>query len=264
MLLSFGPEKEQGLDDFVNPFKDRKQSRVSRFVMIFIVIGQLISVASTPTQLSQWAPPEIIPGISLDSEPPILVVDKNRTVYAFSSQWVGNVDPVKAVEYTQWTLAQGWSVPTDILISPVKEARVTGAYLDKKDIMHLVFFGGDSFSGNIYYSRAPANSAGNARSWSTPALVGESAGDPEGAVLVGDDQQISIIYHGKRGGSGVYVVTTKDDGDTWSNSMPIFLSDSQAPFIYGLHAIEDKAGWIHAIWNVNSKAGQGRGIYYAR
>ena len=246
------------------PFKERRQSRISRFAMIFIVIGQLISVASTPTQLSQWASPEIIPGISLDSEPPILVVDKNRTVHAFSSQWVGNVDAIKAVVYTQWTLEQGWSAPIDILISPVKEARVTGAYLDKKDIIHLVFFGGDGVSGDIYYSRAPANSASNARSWSTPVLVGENAGDPEGAVLVGDDKEISIVYHGKSDGNGVYVVTSKDGGNTWSDPMPIYLSDSDAPSIYSLHVIESESGWIHAIWNVYNRAGQGRGIYYAR
>jgi len=238
--------------------------KLFRLVPVFILVGQLISASVPLAQISQWSSPEIIPGISLDSYPPILVVDENRTVHAFSSQWVGATDPIKAIEYTQWTLEHGWSVPIDIVISPINEARVTSAYLDKKGMMHLAYFGGNGTSGDIYYTRAPAKSVGNARSWSSPILVGEDAGDPEGAVLVGDGQEISIVYHGKSDGNGVYVVTTKDDGNTWSDPLPIYLSDSESPYIYGIHVVESKSGWLHAIWNVYSRAGQGRGIYYAR
>jgi hypothetical protein len=229
-----------------------------------IAISQIVSGSTLPAQISQWASPSTIPGINLDSIPPILIADENRTVHAFVSQWVGSVDPISAVVYTRWTLEQGWSVPIDVLISPVNEARVTSAYLDKKGVMHLVFFGGNGMSGDIYYSKAPANTAGDARSWSVPVLVGEDAGDPESAVLVGNEQGISIIYHGRRDGHGVYVVTSKDDGDTWSNPTLIFLSDSDSPTVWRLHAVESESGWLHAIWNVYNDAGQGRGIYYAR
>jgi len=248
----------------MNWYGKRRHITIYRFVAIFFVLSQLISGSSLPVQISQWASPEIVPGISLDNYPPILVTDKNKTVHAFLSQWMGSVDSVKAIVYTQWTLERGWSAPIDIVISPIKEARVTGAYLDKKDIMHLAFFGGDGISGDIYYTSAPAKIMDNARSWSSPILVGENAGDPEGAIIVGDDREMSIVYHGKRDGYGVYVVTTTDGGNTWSDPTPIYLSDSDAPFIYGLHVIEDQAGWIHAIWNVYTKAGQGRGIYYAK
>ena len=246
-------------------FNSYNRLHVYGFVVIIIVVSQMVSGSAFLAQISQWASSSIIPGISLDSYPPILVTDENRTVHAFSSQWVGDdSDSTKAVMYTLWTLEQGWSVPVDVLVSPVAEARVTSAYLDKKGVMHLIFFGGNGISGDIYYSRAPANSAGNARSWSAPILVGENAGDPEGAVLVVNEQVISIVYYGIRDGNGVYVVTTDDDGNTWSNPIPIFLSDSEAPTISGLRVIESETGWLHAIWNVNNRAGQGRGIYYAR
>jgi hypothetical protein len=214
----------------------------------------------------QWSSPDVMPGIDLESYPPILVADQNRTVHAFVSQWVGDSgDLIRAIVYSQWTLAYGWSAPVDVIVSPVGEARVTSAYLDKQDMMHVIFYGGNGISGDIYYTRALAATAGNATSWSTPVEVGENAGDPESAVLVGDGQdQLSIIYHGKRDGYGVYVVNSKDGGNSWSSPIPIFLSDGDAPYVFGLHAITSKSGWYHVIWDTFSQSGQGRTIYYAR
>ena len=232
-------------------------------VAIFIVISQMISGSNFLAQISRWSSPETIPGISLESYPPILVADENRTVHAFLSQWVVGG---KAVIYTQWTLEHGWSVPIDILLSPYgNEARVTGASLGENGMMHLVFYGGNSISGDIYYSKAPASDANNARSWSAPVLVGEYAGDPESATVVEDSQgDLHIIYFGKRDGNGLYSTTSKDGGDTWSDLELIFLADSEAPFVWRIQAIKSNSGWLHVIWNVYDKGGQGRGVYYAR
>ena len=218
-------------------------------------------------QALQWSSPDIMPGINLESYPPILVTDRNRTVHSFLSQWMGDpADQLKAVVYSQWTPEYGWSAPIDVITSPFKEARVTSAYLDQKDIIHLTYYGGDGTAGDIYYTSAPAAAAGDAKSWSSPILAGENAGDPEGAVILGGAQQdeFTIIYHGKANGYGLYQVTSKDGGNTWSTPVPIFLSDGDAPFVYSLHVIKSESGWIHAIWNTYTKGGQGRAIYYAR
>lgn len=232
-------------------------------VFKFLIISLVVS-GSTSKQAFHWSTPATISGISLDSYPPILVTDDNRTVHAFSSQWVGEIgNSMKAIFYTQWTLEQGWTIPIDIIISPVQEARVTDAFLDDEGIIHLVFYGGNGISGDIYYTRAYANAASDARSWSPPLLIGEVAGDPEGAVLVGTGHDLTVVYYGKRDGDGVYAVTTKDSGITWSEPTLIYLSDSDAPTVYSLRVTKGRSGWFHSIWNVYNAAGQGRGIYYA-
>jgi hypothetical protein len=203
----------------------------------------------------------------MEMSPPILVADQNRTVHAFSSQWINLNDgsSVKAIVYNQWSIDYGWTEPVDILLSPIKEARITDAHLDQKGMMHVNFFGGDGTTANIYYSRAPVDSVDNAQAWSAPVIVGDNASDPENAVFIEDSRgYFYIIYSGRDAGNGLYVVNSQDDGDTWSDPTPIFLTSTDAPSIYQIHAVTGANGWIHVVWNVYSLAGQGRGIYYAQ
>jgi hypothetical protein len=247
----------------------RLLERSAYFLVALMILVSTAWTSSQPnlqTESLQWASPNTIPGIDLDSYPPILVADQNKTVHAFLSQWIGDAsDSTRAVVYTQWTPEYGWSSPIDIIVSPIYEARVTSAYLDKKGLMHVVFYGGNSVSGDIYYTSAYASAAGSATSWSTPIVIGEDAGDPESAVLVGDGQDhLSLVYHGRRDGYGVYVANSNDGGSTWSSPIPIFLSDGDAPYVSGIRAIISTSGWYHVVWDTYSQSGQGRTIYYTR
>jgi hypothetical protein len=215
----------------------------------------------------QWSPPQTIPLYQLGTLPPVLIADQNRAVHAFSSQVLSdsNGESPRVIFYNQWSLEQGWTVPTDIILSPYKDARVTDVHLDNKGVFHLIFFGGDQTTADIYYSNAPSEMADNSLAWSTPIIIGENAGDPENAVIVENDQgTLYVVYSGREQGNGLYVVNSKDDGGTWSDSVPIFLAHSDAPNISLLHLIKSKSGSLHAIWGVYSIGGQGRGIYYAR
>jgi len=236
--------------------------------LLFVLLGAnwLRPATSIQTQDLQWASPSTIPGLDLTNYPPILVADQNKTVHAFSTQWVDNPNgAIRAIVYSQWTLAYGWTAPIDVIVSPRGEARVTSAFLDKNGIMHVAFYGGNGVSGDIYYTRALASVANNATAWTVPVAIGENAGDPESAVFVGDGQdQLSLIYHGRSSGYGVYVVNSADGGGSWSSPSPIFLSDGDAPYVSKLSAIMSTSGWYHVIWNTFSESGQGRGIYYAR
>ena len=71
------------------------------------------------------------------------------------------------------------------------------------------------------------------------------------------------MYNGRQLGNGLYVVNSKDRGDTWSDPVPIFFATSDAPYINQLHVIKTKSGSLQAIWLVSAISGQGRGIYYA-
>ena len=243
-----------------------------KVLYIFGLLVLLLSLNTQPVrslprlQESTWTIPQTIPGYDPATVSPILIPDQNRTVHAFSSQWINNPDedPIRAIVYNQWTLENGWTNPVDIIMSPSQEARLTDVYLDKNGIFHLTFYGGNNTAANIYYTQAPAVQAADSRSWSAPIIVGETANDPGTASIVENDQgSIIIVYNGRELGNGLYVVTSKDGGENWSNPVPMFFTQSDRPNISRLDVIKSKSGRLHAIWALYSLGGQGRGIYYA-
>lgn len=195
-----------------------------------------------------------------------MIADKNRTVHAFSSQWIGQQDgqTTRAIVYNQWSLAKGWTNPVDILLSPINEARLTDAILGRDGKLRVLFFGGNNKSADIYYSEAPVARAGEAPAWSMPVIIGSDAGDPEGAVMTEDNQGIlHVLFNGRAEGTGLYAISSTDGGGTWSDPTSVFFADSDTPNIAQLHMITGKSGELHAIWNVYDFSGQGRGVYYA-
>jgi hypothetical protein len=232
---------------------------------ILLIIGITPSISFAQQELNQWSPYQRVPGIADDALPPYLVADQNRTVHAFTSQWVGVDNPQFAVMYTKWSLNEGWASPVDILLSPIKEARVMGALLDKTGIMHLIFFGGDQMGGDIYYSRAPAVFADRATAWSTPLIVGKEAIDPNTAALVGDiDGNLIIVYSGNLEGNGVYFVRSSDSGDTWSDPSTVFTTNSDTLVPYSIQLYLSESGNLHAVWNEVDQSGHNQAGYYAK
>ncbi len=217
-------------------------------------------------QESTWSTPQNIPGYDPATVSPLLIADQNRTVHAFSSQWVNNPgeDPIRAIVYNKWTLENGWTTPVDIILSPTQEARLTDVYLDKNGVFHLTFWGGNNISANIYYTQAPAAIAADSNAWSKPIIIGDDAADPEAAAIAETAQgALTILYSGKKLGNGLYAVSSTDGGANWSNANPMFFPQSDRPNISRLHVIRSKSGRLHAIWGLYSENGQGRGIYYA-
>lgn len=234
---------------------------------IFLVLTDGNPVRNAEAQGGRWSPPKVMPGFDTNSWPPTLISDQYGIVHAFTDQWIGNEREgrLRVIVYNQWTLERGWTNPIDILLSPSKEARLTGVHLDDRGIFHLVFWGGDNTEAGIYYSRADSINAYSVNAWEIPLLVAENAGDPEGAVLVEDDQgNLLIVYHGRIYGNGVYVIKSQDGGVTWSRPVQIFLGKPDAPLIAELQVIRSRSGWLHAVWNLYNAAGQGRGVYYSR
>lgn len=250
-------------------FRNGPHKSIYLYGLVFLVlsINQQLSPILNTFQFDQWSTPQTIPLYHPETWPPILIADQNRTVHAISSQWIDNGSGtyVREIVYNQWTLQNGWTIPVDIVLSPVKEARLTDAFLDKEGMLHVVFFGGDNTSANIYYSKAPAVDAATAGAWSYPIIIGENAGDPENAVFAENDQgTLYVVYSGRELGNGLYKVSSTDRGDTWSDSTPIFFNLSGEPNIFLLRIIKGESGWLHAIWSVYDATAQGRGIYYTR
>jgi hypothetical protein len=219
--------------------------------------------------LSRWAQVHRIPDFHHSTDSPYLVADQNRTVHAFSSQIVGGEgtsDAELAILYNQWSLEKGWSTPVDILLSPLyKEAQIMDAYLDVTGTAHVVFIGGNDVESKVYYARAAASQATQIRAWTEPILAGDDVLLPRNASFAINDQgKMVILYGGRWSGNGVYAVYSDDTGLTWSEPEPIFLTAGSTLLPFALHIVLGESGWLHAIWNIVDKNGQGRGIWYAR
>lgn len=230
--------------------------KIPSIFSFFIILGQLNGGGG------RWLTPDTIPGYHMETWPPVLVADQNRTVHAFSSQWVGEGSD-RVIMYNRWTHDQGWTLPVDILLSPLGEARILDAYLDPDGIMHLIFWGGDNTYANIYYTKSPATQAADPRAWLAPVLVAPNAGDPESGVILWDDHDnLGIIFHGRNFGEGVYGIFSSDNGGSWSDSLPIFLSGNAELYPTRLRSGRSESGASHVVWNMGDEAGQGRGVYY--
>ena len=213
----------------------------------------------------QWTSPSRIPGYdeSPDTYPPYMVADQNRVIHAFNSQWF---DDQLAIVYSQWSYDLGWTTPTDILLSPLKkQARILGAYLDNKGVMHVVFFGGDDIEANIYYAYALTPEASIAPAWSEPEIIGEDAATPTIGALLGDNEgNLHVVYSGRNVGKGLYATHSVDGGTSWSEFAPIFLTYDDQLFPWALQLQFDQSDRLHALWTVNNISGNGDAIFYAR
>lgn len=212
-----------------------------------------------------WSQVSTIPGYGSETNPPLLIADQDNTVHAFASQWVGDEDPLVAITYNRWTPEDGWTEPVDVLLSPIKEqARVLDVYLDQKGIFHLLFFGGDETEAYLFYAKAPAALAGTAAGWSLPEGIA-GAIVPASAAIVGDGAGgLSVVTTGHEEGYDVYALHSADDGENWSDPVPIAFTYSEKLIPYGVAVERDSRGRLHALWQQVNISGQGRGIFYSR
>jgi hypothetical protein len=237
-----------------------------KFINALIILVCSSGFTTSSHEVNHWPPQQTIPGYHPDTWPPILLADQNRTIHAFSSQWIdeGSNNPRRVIVYNRWTLDQGWNEPIDILLPSLKDdARLTSAVLDLDGVVHLVFLSGDNTQANLYYSNAPVISAGDASAWSKPVLVADHVQTPEnGAIFVQDSGNLGILFAGTERGPGIYATYSIDGGNEWSHPVSIFNTANSEMLVNNLQIYQARSGQIHAMWNEITSSGQGRGIYY--
>lgn len=242
------------------------QNKIFRWILIAVAC---LALAVNATQASaqiqnQWQPDARIPGYQDSTLAPYMVVDKNRTVHAFASQIVDPEALEKVIIYRQWSLTGGWSKANDILISPIGDALIQGAFLDNHGIVHVIFWSGSADSSHIFYSKSPVQTAGSGFSWTSPVIIGNLAVETTSASIVGDDDgNLLVIYNGRSRGNGVYEIHSTDGGDTWSKSTPVFLTYDSSLLPFSLRLALGQGGRIHAAWNVVTILGEDRSLHYA-
>jgi hypothetical protein len=227
--------------------------------------GDFPALAQSVAGLEQWSIPQRVPGLGDNIWTPLLVADQNRTVHAFVSDWIGQMDPQLAIVYSQWTADQGWTLPVDILLLSRGQARLQGVLLDAQGMMHLAFFGGDDLSANIFYTRAQAAQAGASPAWSEPEAVGTMAITPDEAALAADSEgNLFIVYAGRVEGHGLYSVYSTDNGQSWSAPVTVFLTYSNQLWPLALQTHMDRQNNLHAVWTLVDTTGNGLAVYYSR
>ena len=240
------------------------------FIIGFFILFLLVGVSFHPVfaqNNSNWSPQQRIPGYENETWPPILIADRNRTVHAFSSQWLsGDRDSaIRVIMYNQWSIDRGWTKPVDILKSPLKnDAQLLDAFLDLSGMVHVIYFGGDDTEANIYYSRAPINEAGNAHAWSLPAIIVAKALAPgDAAFFAEDSQHFGILLSGKEDGNGLYAIYSGDSGYTWSDPELIYPTNNNQLYPYNIKVYLGQLGILHAAWSIWDQSGNGLSVHYA-
>lgn len=215
-----------------------------------------------------WSPDEKVSGYLDDTFTPFLLADQNRTVHAFTSQWVKNEGNRRAIVYRRWSLIGGWTRPVDIVLSPIGgDANFLGTYMDSSNTMHLIFSATDALTRNtfVYYSNASTVNADWAPAWSTPVLVGDGASGLNSAAIAGDHYgNLVIIYSGNRNGNGVYSMYSKDMGKSWTSPQPVFLTYGSGLNAFSVHLSVGPDQKIRAVWNVVTNLGVDEALYFAR
>ncbi|MFN8487839.1 MAG: sialidase family protein [Caldilineaceae bacterium] len=245
-----------------------KKQNSLRYLVLALIFASIFSLNSMPglaQAINRWPPPQRIPNFVDDTNPPYLIADQNGTVHAFTSQRIGDDGKEVAIIYNQWTSQKGWTKPIDVILSPLKDqARLLGAFLDQKGMMHIIFFGGDETEANIYYTKAAAVQAKQTQAWLAPLAIGKNALVPETGAIAGDNQgHLIVVYGGDADGKGLYFITSADGGDTWTDPTPFFFTFSEYVWPTSLQMYLGQSGWLHVVWNIDDKTGQGRGVYYA-
>lgn len=243
---------------------NRYQRRLAALILTLLIINHLSAVLVSAQQWNtQWTTPQKIQDLSILQRQLVMVADQNQTVHAFNGQVV---EGQSVIVYTQWTLTQGWTEPTDILLSPyIDDVQVMDVFLDHTGMLHLLFASGNEISAHIYYSNAPAAVAGNAWNWRKPDLIGNSAQSPFNAALTGDSYgRLYAIYSGNQDGNGVYALVSEDLGQSWSTPEPIFFSYADDLLPFGTRLFLGESGLLHAVWNVVNTSGHGTSGYYAQ
>lgn len=243
----------------------------AKLFLIIILTTLLVSFMSRnlriPVQAQgseTWTFPRVISGLrdTSPSQYPVFVADGAGSIHVFHSQFVDNV---LSIVYSRWQDGIGWTYPIDIVESPRGDARITGAFLDKLGVFHILFWGGDDLAADMYYTRAHLEGISQSTAWQEPRLVGKSAVVPTTAALVGDGEGfLGAVYSGNIDGNGLYFIRSLDGGETWSEPSIIFLTGSDLLWPTALQLSQPGDDQVHAVWSLSDETGNSRAVYYAR
>lgn len=200
-----------------------------------------------------WSPTQLIIASQEGTSEPDLFADASGLVHLF---WSPYASETQSLFYSRWN-GNYWTDPVDIFFG----VQILGpkAVVSPDGTLHLIWGDGSA----IYYSQAPVSKATSARYWSTPIAIG--SGYAHADLMIDEEGILYVVFAGLTS-SGPQMVISEDNGDTWSDIMPISFTNNSglsAEYVNGAVGID---GTIHVVW-VEYQLPQGwppAGIYYAQ
>ncbi|MEZ4646246.1 MAG: sialidase family protein [Chloroflexota bacterium] len=131
-----------------------------------------------------------------------------------------------AIYYSRYE-GERWAAPRPILTSPIGKTDQPSVAANQDGILFAVWSGG--VSGEIYFSRAVAERASSITEWIEPIALSSTAvsGASNPEIAISPDGMLYVTYavplNEKR---GIYIMSSFDNGDTWS--VPTFVFDAEA------------------------------------
>lgn len=215
-------------------------------------------VLAAQTSPFDWSyPTRILKRQELTSEP-VLVADQSGLVHLF---WSPFSTGTQTLFYAQWD-GNAWSEPLDIY----NDTQILGpsAVVDSQGIIHLVWSDGNT----VYYSQAEAADALSANNWSEPMAL--TYGFQHSQILLDPSEESSrkdrlYLVYPRLASSGPAMITSNDGGYTWSQEMPISLTNSASTGADYVNAAISPDGTVHVVWT-EYRLPQGwppTGLYYS-
>jgi hypothetical protein len=251
-----------------------RRSKIIEQLLRLLMLA-LICSGSNATSVSaqasiSWSPQQRIPSYENSTEEaPFLVADRSKTVHAFNDQPsdLRNENSQRVVVYRQWQINRGWTMPIDIVVDPDGgDLYLTDVYYDQQGRVHLLI---QAHNTDLYHTTAPLISAGQAQSWSNPVFVagqsqprrpGISYVASIGADLLGN---LVVIYSGLDEGNGTYATYSTDGGQSWADSIPLYLTKDPKTLVVFPKIYASETGQLHAVWSTFKDDGSGGPGYYA-
>jgi hypothetical protein len=208
-----------------------------------------------------WSPARRIPDTVDRIGTPLLLADRDRTVYALVSEDVGNG---KQIFIRKWRLDEGWTAAVDVS-PPAVNAQICGAFLGADGTLHLAYYALAPGRGpEIFYSQANAQVADRAAAWSPPESVGSGVIEPF-CTLQGDDHgHLVIVSNSNAYGNSLVAVSSPDGGRTWTPPESRFTAESLDTYPGPVRGTVDDRGNVHLVWSVWRPPTGGEAVYYAQ
>lgn len=238
------------------------------FNEIWVSFAQIQTLDLIYSDSPDWSVPTVVQNSTEQAHPPVSVSDANGVTHLFWSQEApaDSQNPAAMLYHAEWNGSK-WSTPLRVV------RRAQGSTIQPTAAVHqdgrlLLAWRGGEIPG-IYYAWANSNLANNPAEWSEPRLIpGSSPGGSSPVLKVDRAGTIYLAFVVPiNEGRGIYLTTSTDRGETWSEVVQVFDgAAAQWELVGEPNLAITESGQIHISWirHAYPPGGSSNGLYYSR
>jgi len=218
----------------------------------WILSRQLGTVSEWFPPPSPWSAPSVVAEFATEPQGLSMVSDEDGQVHALWSQPQSSGAAPTTIYYAARSpVAEDWARPAPVLTSPRGPAEYPAVAASASGKLYATWAG---LPGEIYFSQADADNARVLREWSNPVTLPVSHAAVRSAIAVGPAGTIYVAYTvALNEGRGVYVLSSQDEGDTWSEPNQVFDGvNAESAMVSDPQLIVGREGMLHLLWAVYS------------